>query len=659
MDFKKLRAIIKQKEREEAAAEAAVRRTERARKAKVDPKHITQSFAIRGGLVLNDREFDRMAAKLNASEDIFFDTETDSTKDENPGDGLKHDRYAVSWQFGTSKDWVWYVPLRHYGGPNYSKPERCAELFQDFLRDRKKRIVAHNIAYDLNTAAREGVDVVDVRATLDDTQIIDWLLDPGIGHKIEEVIMRRYGWRMGTFKQFLAPYGSFSFVPVNRAVPYGVDDVRWLPRLVRDSLAELKQDPLTYRAYRELEMPVMHPTAYMNRTGMKIQTGYLGRLDADFAQRVDAEEETIASLVGVPRGELKLGSTQWLAKTFIDELKWWAPSSSAISEKTGKHSTGKHFLERWAAQMPKGTTPQGADMAGRILDHRKLGKLRSTYTVALAAKLSEDGRIHSSFNQTGTRTGRYSSSGPNLQNIPVRTDDGAKIRSAFIGEAGWTVLDADYSQIELRILAHFCGDPRMMEVYMSGGDIHQMTADAVGCTRNDAKSINFGLMYGMGVESLATTIRQPVHQARKFLARYFQEFGAVKAWKEGVVERARRDGYTTTITGRRRQLKDIRSRDGQLRSRDERVAVNTKIQGSAADIIKIGMRNVWRRMLREKLLDRLRLLMQIHDELVFEVRNDFVDTGIRVVKEEMEAAVVLRVPLIAEPGVGPDWLEAH
>jgi DNA polymerase-1 len=271
-----------------------------------------------------------------------------------------------------------------------------------------------------------------------------------------------------------------------------------------------------------------------------------------------------------------------------------------------------------------------------------------------------DARIHASFNQTGTATGRFSSSGPNLQNIPRSTDDPElpSIREAFRARDGWKILDIDYSQIELRLMAHFSRDPNMLRIYSEGGDIHQMTADACGCSRQHAKGINFGLLYRMWHKKLAIVLGIPEEDARMYWRRYFQQYPGVARFQDLTEEKASHDGFITTLIGRKRMLPEIHSPDKMKASMARRQSINTKIQGSAGDLIKLGMRNIGREIRRRGWEDRVLIVSQVHDELIFEVRDDVVEEAAAMVKEKLETVVELRVPLIAEPAWAQTWADA-
>lgn len=399
-------------------------------------------------------------------------------------------------------------------------------------------------------------------------------------------------------------------------------------------------------------MPLVRVLAEMEIGGVRIDTEALRRSSAILTEKLAGTEQEIYTLAGVP---FNISSARQVGEILFERLKI---DEKARKTKTGQYSTTEEVLEKLRYRHP---------IVDKILEYRGLRKLLSTYIDALPELINPStGKIHTSFNQTITATGRLSSSNPNLQNIPIRDDEGREIRRAFIPEEGELFFSADYSQIELRIMAHLSGDPAMTEAFVSGQDIHAATAakiykvniDEVSKEmRRKAKTANFGIIYGISTFGLAERLNIPRSEAKQLIDGYFETFPQVKAYMEQSIETARQKGYVETLNGRKRMLPDINSHNSVVRGYAERNAINAPIQGSAADIIKIAMVRIFERFEKEGL--QAKMILQVHDELNFSVPINEIDVVTRIVKEEMEQAAVLRVPLIADTGTGSNWLEAH
>ena len=399
-------------------------------------------------------------------------------------------------------------------------------------------------------------------------------------------------------------------------------------------------------------MPLVRVLAEMEISGVRIDTEALRRSSADLGERLAAIEQEIYELAGT---SFNISSARQVGEILFERLKI---DEKARKTKTGQYSTTEEVLEKLRYRHP---------IVDKILTYRGLRKLLSTYIDALPELINPaTGKIHTSFNQTVTATGRLSSSNPNLQNIPIRDEEGREIRRAFIPEEGSLFFSADYSQIELRIMAHLSGDPAMIEAFVSGLDIHAATASKiykVGIDevtkemRRKAKTANFGIIYGISTFGLAERLNIPRSEAKQLIDGYFETFPRVKQYMEQSIEVAREKGYVETLNGRKRMLPDIHSHNSVVRGYAERNAINAPIQGSAADIIKIAMVRIFDRFEREGL--QAKMILQVHDELNFTVPLPEIDTVSRIVKEEMEHAATLRVPLVADTGTGSNWLEAH
>jgi DNA polymerase-1 len=403
-------------------------------------------------------------------------------------------------------------------------------------------------------------------------------------------------------------------------------------------------------------MPLIAVLAAMERAGVKLDIPFL----REMSQTMDREVERLRREILAACGEeFNLNSPQQLARVLFERLEIHKALGRGRPRRTksGAYSTDATLLERYAEH----------PVIAKLFEYRQWIKLKSTYVDTLPALVNpKTGRLHTSYNQTVAITGRLSSSDPNLQNIPIRTEAGREIRRAFIAEPGHLLVAADYSQIELRILAHLSADPALIAAFAGGEDVHRRTAalmfkvDPAAVTRemrSRAKTINFGIVYGMNAYGLSARLGIPVEEAHSFIQAYFEVYPGVRAWIESTIERARQDGQVTTLLGRRRAVAELASPNPRVRQAAENTAVNTPVQGSAADMIKKAMVALQRELRRRRL--RSRMILQVHDELVFEVAQDEVETVAQLARQEMQSALDLKVPVVVDVGVGPNWLEAH
>jgi DNA polymerase-1 len=429
-------------------------------------------------------------------------------------------------------------------------------------------------------------------------------------------------------------------------------DVVWrLAEHFRPALAEMELD----RLFADVEMPLVPVLGDMERAGIGLDGAYLEEMGREMEEIAHRLVEEIHELAGEV---FNINSTKQLGPILFEKLRIQEGSRKRPKRtRTGLYSTDATTLE------PYTDNP----IVAKLFEYRAITKLKSTYVDTLPQLVHRrTGRVHCTFHQTVAATGRLACSDPNLQNIPVRTPLGRRIRKAFVPDDGCRLLAADYSQIELRLMAHLSEDPGLCEVYERGGDIHAETAarmfglelDEVSRDqRNSAKAINFGILYGMGPQRLARDLKITLAEAKQFLEAYFREFPGVKEFQIRAVETARADGYVTTLLGRRRAIPEVNSKEPGIRAQAENVAKNTPVQGTAADLIKVAMIRIHRRLRDEKFAARM--LLQVHDELVFEVPDGEIDAVSKLVVGEMEGALELRVPIVAEVGIGDDWLEAH
>ncbi len=554
---------------------------------------------------------------------------------------------ALSWEEGRGV----YLPLTHstLGAENAMTVEAALEELAPVLTDAQIKLIGQNLKYDLIVLKRNGIAGIDPWF---DTMIASYLLHPTrTGHGLDGLALDYLGVKMTPFKEIIPKKGAtFDEVPVEQATVYAAEDTDVALRLSEIFEPELEATDLS-ELYRDLELPLMKVLADMELAGVRIDSAYLAKMGAEVEEQLDDLREEIYVAAGE---EFNINSPKQLAEVLFDRL---GLPSGGRTAKTGSRSTKAEVLEKLAVEYP---------IAARVIEYRELAKLKGTYIDALPALVNpETGRLHASFNQTVAATGRLSSSDPNLQNIPIRSDLGRRIRKAFIPADGCVLLTADYSQIELRIMAHLSGDGRLQRAFQEGTDVHRATAaeifgvpaeEVTTRQRDRAKVINFGIMYGMGPQRLGREFGISTKEARAFIDNYFEIYAEVRGFLEGTIENAKENGYVTTMLGRIRYLPELQSHQRAVQAFGERVAVNTPLQGTAADMIKRAMVTLHRRLLDEE--HAAKILIQVHDELVLEVPEGEVDAVSAMVREEMEGAIELDVPLVVDLGTGPDWMEA-
>jgi len=535
--------------------------------------------------------------------------------------------------------------------PKQISLDRAVALLKPMLEDPGILKIAHNAKYDSEVFARQGIHM----APIDDTMLLSYVLEGGAhGHGLDELTLLHLG---RTNIKFSEVCGSgknkigFAEVSLDKALDYAAEDADTAlalhqvlkPRLVFDHMATM---------YETIERPLVAVLEEMETHGIKVDAGELKRLSGDFENRISDLGEKIHKLAG---RDFNVGSPKQLGEILFDEMGL----SGGKKGKTGAYATGADVLEGLAAQ--------GNDLPARVLEWRQLSKLKSTYTDALLGQINpETGRVHTSYSQAIASTGRLSSNDPNLQNIPIRTEEGRKIRKAFVAESGNVLLSADYSQIELRLLAHVADIKPLKEAFHNGADIHAATASEVfgipvadldSPTRNRAKAINFGIIYGISPFGLARQLGIPQGEAKTYIEAYFERYPGVRDYMEAKKEAARADGFVTTIFGRKVYVPGVNDKNPARRNFMERAAINAPLQGAAADIIKRAMIRMPAALKRSKL--KAKMLLQVHDELIFEVPEAELDKTGDVVSKTMEAAAHLSVPLVCETGHGASWAEAH
>jgi DNA polymerase-1 len=573
-------------------------------------------------------------------DDVTIDTETSS----------QHPVGAeiVGISMTTEPAMAYYIPVSHSyrGVPEQLPGEYVFKRLKRILEDPDIRKTGHNIKYDLIVLRSHGIRLQGIYF---DTMVASYLLMPNkANHNLNDVALHYLGHKKLSYDEVAGKRG-FREVDIEDATRYSGEDVSVTLRL-RRVLEPMLRDEGLEDLFHNIEMPLIEVLAEMEMAGVKIDIGLMRRLSDELQREISAVEERIYFIAGE---RFNINSPKQLQEILFDKLGL----RTLKRTKTG-YSTDVDVLEelRFEHELP-----------GEILEHRTLSKLKNTYVDALPRLVNpKTGRLHTSFNQTVTATGRLSSSEPNLQNIPVRGRWGMRIREAFVAEEGHVLLSADYSQIELRILAHLSKDEGLRRIFNEDGDIHTMTASEIfgvpeggvdAEMRRRAKTVNFGIVYGISPYGLGKELQIGTDEARQYIDTYFARHQGVKRYIDEQIRLATERGYVTTIFRRKRPIPELRSRNKTTRQLGERLAMNTPIQGSAADIIKIAMINIHRRLRDEGL--RTRMLLQVHDELLFEVPVEELDRAKRLIKEEMEGAVSLSVPLRVDIGTGRNWAEAH
>ena len=595
-------------------------------------------------------ELEEVLARAGELGRLAIDTETTSL------DVMKAELVGIS--LAVEPQEAFYVPLAHedaFGQKVPGQLERAAvlERLGPVLADPSILKIGHNIKYDLSVLARAGLERV---APLDDTMLLSYVLDGGRhGHGMDELAKRWLDYETIPYEAICgkgAAQIGFARVPVERATEYAAEDAQVTLRLWLAMRARLFEEHLV-ALYETAERPLPPIVAAMERAGIRVDAERLRALSALFGREMLELEERATRLAGRP---FNLGSPKQLGEVLFDEL---GLGGSGRKTKTGAYATGAEVLEELAAQ--------GHELPRVILEWRQLQKLTRTYTDALVEQIDpRTGRVHTAYMLAATSTGRLSSTDPNLQNIPIRTPEGRKIREAFVAEPGHLLVSADYSQIELRVLAHIADVVPLKEAFARGLDVHAITASQmfkvpvaeVGPDlRRSAKTINYGIVYGIGAFGLSQRLGIPQAEAKAYIDRYFEQYPGIRDYMERAKAEAREKGYVTTLYGRRCWIPDITNRLPSRRAYAERQAINAPIQGTAADIVKRAMIRVARAL--ERAGHAARLLLQVHDELVLEVPEAEVEPVRALLERVMAGAAQLTVPLVVDTGAGPSWDAAH
>jgi DNA polymerase-1 len=527
--------------------------------------------------------------------------------------------------------------------------ERALELLAPLLSDPSVLKIGHNIKYDLVVLKKYGASI----APVGDTMLMSYCVSGGLHAQGLDFLADRYfGHKMISFSEVTGTgknQKNFSEIPLDAATAYAAEDADYTLRLYQALVPQLSTSRVT-TVYETIERPLIPVIADMEAAGIAIDTKVLNDLSAQFSAKLTVLEREIIDLAGMP---FSVGSPKQLGEVLYDKMQLGGGKKSS---KTGAYTTDAGTLELLAEE--------GHEIARKVLDWRQYSKLKSTYTDALPKAASpRDGRVHTSFAMATTTTGRLSSSDPNLQNIPIRTEEGKRIRTAFVAPAGFQLISADYSQIELRLLAHMADLPVLRDAFRHGVDIHAVTASQMfgvpldqmtSDIRRRAKAINFGIIYGISAHGLSVQLGISRQEAATYIEKYFTQYPGIREYMDRTIAFAREHAYVETLFGRRVHVKDINSKNGAFRQFSERAAINAPLQGTAADIIKRAMVAV-----HSVLGDRARLLLQVHDELIIEVPTDAAPQIAVEVKRAMEQVAALSVPLTVEAGIGSNWGTAH
>jgi len=596
--------------------------------------------------ILSEQQLQVWLTTLRSAGIFAIDTETDAL------DAMRAGLVGISFAAEPGK--AAYLPLAHTatGTPTQIPQARALDLLRPLLQDPSLHKIAQNGKYDLHILRRHGIDI---HGFSEDTLLQSFILDAGSArHDLDSLAQRHLGYSTLKYEDVAgkgARQISFAQVDLDTATRYAAEDADITLRLHHVLRPRLSALPAQERVYREIEIPLIPVLARIEAHGVKLDTDELQRQTQDLSRRMLAAQQQAYQLAG---RAFNLDSPKQLQALLFDEMGLPA----LVKTPKGQPSTNEEALDAIADQHP---------LPRIILDYRSLNKLRSTYTEKLPAMVHpQTHRLHTSYHQSGAATGRLSSSDPNLQNIPIRTEDGRRIRKAFIAEDGWRLVACDYSQIELRIMAHLSEDEGLLSAFASGADIHKATAAEVfgrsldtvtADERRAAKAINFGLMYGMSAFGLARNLGISRSDAQDYISTYFARYPGVRDFMQTTREKARERGYVETVFGRRLYLDYISKGTGPQRAGAERAAINAPMQGTAADIIKRAMIDIDAWLAKQD--DDARMILQVHDELVFEVREGFVDTLLTEAVTRMSSAAELRVPLVVDSGIGSNWDQAH
>jgi DNA polymerase-1 len=597
-------------------------------------------------LVNDEKSIAALLKTLQSGKEICFDTETTGL------DAMTADLVGIS--FAIEKEKGFYMPVPE----DKAAVVKLLEPFKAIFEDDSKLLIAQNLKYDLKILHKYGIQV---KSRVFDTMIAHYLLQPDMRHNMDLLAETYLNYRPVSIESLIGKkpsarstetQKSMRDVELEKVKEYAAEDADITFQLKQKFEKGLKDEGLS-ELFQEIEMPLVEVLAAMEEEGIRLDTDTLARFSEELGKELDELEKDICGMAG---STFNIDSPKQLGQVLFDVLK--------ITDKPPKTRTGQYSTSEDVLQKLKGKH----DIIDKVLTYRSLKKLKSTYTDSLPNEVNEvTGRIHTTYSQTIAATGRLSSVGPNLQNIPIKTERGREIRRSFIPRnADFLLMSADYSQIELRIIAALSDDENMIRAFRNNEDIHTATAAKIFDVpaeevdrqmRIKAKSVNFGIIYGQSAFGLAQNINISRSEAREIIDAYFEQYPKIKAYMDHSIESAKKLGYVETIKKRKRYLRDINSSNSIVRGAAERNAINAPIQGSAADVIKVAMINIHREM--NKLKPKSKMLLQVHDELVFDVYKDELEDMKALVREKMEHAVELKVPLVVEMNAAGNWLEAH
>lgn len=595
--------------------------------------------------VLDKKSFDRWLHRLEKAEQFAFDTETTSL------DYMKARVVGVSFAIEAGE--AAYVPFAHdyMDAPEQLSEQEVLGVLKTILEDENKNKIGQNLKYDAHVLTNHGISL---RGIAEDTMLESYVLDSTKRHNMDDMALRLLGHSTIHFEDIAgkgAKQLTFNQIELEKAGPYAAEDADITLQIHQKLSAELDKEPALNSIYQDIELPLLSVLLKIERHGVRVDVAMLEKQSKQLAERMKEVEQQSYDEAGET---FNLASPKQLGMILFEKLE--IPASKKT--KTGQYSTAEEVLQELALEY---TLPK------LILEHRSLSKLKSTYTDKLPLQVNEKtGRVHTSYNQTVAATGRLSSTDPNLQNIPIRSEEGRRIRQAFVAPKGYKMMAADYSQVELRIMAHLSEDKSLLKAFSNGVDVHRATAaevfgvplDEVDTEqRRAAKAINFGLIYGMSAFGLAKQLNVGRYEAQDYIDLYFARYPGVKAYMDKTREQAHDRGFVETVFGRRLYLPEINSRNGQRRQYAERTAINAPMQGTAADIIKRAMIAVDHALVSSKV--DAKVVMQVHDELVVEVLEKDVEAVADLLRLEMERAATLKVPLVVDIGTGDNWDEAH
>jgi DNA polymerase-1 len=595
-------------------------------------------------IVDTTEKLNSLVAALKKADVISFDTETTSVEE------MQAELVGIS--LATVAGHGWYIPVGHHGAEQLPLEQVIAALTEP-LTNPKIQKIGHNVKYDYLVLARHGLKVSPLSF---DTMIAEWLIDPNSRNLgLKNLVLVRLGEEMTRIEELIGTGKkqiSMADVPVENVAPYAAADAETCLRLMPKLAVEIKRDHLE-KLFYEIEMPLVAVLAQMEIDGVRLDLDFFHQMSKELTARIAAIEKDVFAAVGKP---FNVNSTQQLSNVLFDTLHL-SPPDRGRKTASGHYSTSADVLDELRGQHP---------VVDMVLEHRELAKLKSTYVDALPAAVDPlNGRVHTSYSQAGSVTGRLSSSNPNLQNIPIRTELGRRVRNGFIAEDGNALLSVDYSQVELRLVAVMAGDESMLNAFRAGQDIHATTAAAIFGVplgqvskdqRRHAKAVNFGLIYGMSAFGLTRSTDLTLGEAENFVKAYFEKFPGVKRYLDDTRKLAASQGYVETLLGRRRYFPALKAgTNPQMRNREEREAINSPIQGTAADIMKIAMLQIPSTLAKAGLKGRM--LLQVHDEIVIECPQQELKQTAQVVQKVMEEAYPMSIPLSTEARSGRSWGE--